>query len=302
MADVDFNIKEEMKKPHLITGGTFACAGCNPVLGIRLMLIALGKNVIMVNSSGCMTLTATWPFTPYRVPWVHGAIENGGSVAAGILMGLKALKKDKDTHVVVYAGDGATYDIGLQSLSGMIHRNEKIIYICYNNCQFANTGHQCTSATEKYARTTTTPPPIGNPLPRKNMAKMMAMGGAEYCATACVSYPFDFIKKLRKAAKVEGSVFIDLLSPCEPGWLVKPNETIKSGKLMVESGMWPLYEIDKKKITINHKPQMIPVKEALKIQGRFKHLTEEQIGEIQETVIKEWEMITKGRFWEAEEY
>lgn len=302
MADIDFNIKEEMKKPHLITGGTFACAGCNPILGIRLMLIALGKNVIMVNSSGCMTLTATWPFTPYKIPWVHGAIENGGSVAAGILMGLKALKKDKDTHVVVYAGDGATYDIGLQSLAGMIHRNEKIIYICYNNCQFANTGHQATSATEKYARTTTTPPPIGNPLPRKNMAKMMAMGGAEYCATACVSYPFDFIKKLRKAATIEGSVFIDLLAPCEPGWLVKPNETLKAGKMMVESGMWPLYEIEKKKFTINHTPKMTPVREVLKMQGRFKHLTEEQIVEIQKTVVKEWEMITKARFWEAEEY
>jgi len=297
-----FNIKEEMKKEHLLTGGTFACSGCNPILGTRLVLIALGKNTILVNTAGCMTLTATWPFTPYKVPWVHGAIENGGALATGIYRGLKAIGKDKDTHVVVYAGDGATYDIGLQSLSGMIYRQEKVIYVCYNNCQLANTGHQKSAATPQYARTTTTPPPIGNQLPRKHMAKMMAMNSAPYCATACTSFPLDFIMKLRKAAKINGPSFIDLLAPCEPGWIVEPSQLINAGKLMVESGMWPLYEIENKKITINHKPKMIPVREALKIQGRFKHLTEEQTSEIQETVIKEWEMITKGRFWESEEY
>jgi len=201
MADVNFDIKSEKKKPHLITGGTFACSGCGAILGTKLTLVALGKNTILINTSGCMTLTATWPFTPYKVPWVHGAIENGGSVAAGILMGLKSQKKDKNVNIVVYAGDGATYDIGLQALSGMVHRKEKIIYICYNNCQFANTGHQCSAATQQYSRTSTTPPPIGNPLPRKNMAKMMALNGADYCATACVSFPFDFIKKLTRHTK-----------------------------------------------------------------------------------------------------
>jgi pyruvate ferredoxin oxidoreductase beta subunit len=301
MGDVDFNIREAAKKEQLLTGGTFACSGCNPVLGIRLMLMALGKNTIMVNSSGCMTLTCTWPFTPYKIPWVHGAIENGGAVATGIAMALKAKKLDKKINVVVYAGDGATYDIGLQALSGMVYRNENVIYICYNNCNFANTGHQATSATELHARTTTTPPP-GNTLPRKNLAKMMAMNGAAYCATACTSFPFDFIAKLKKAAQIEGAKFIDLLCPCEPGWLVETWDMIKAGKLMVESGMWPLYEIENKKITISHKPQMIPVKEALQMQGRFKHLTEEQITEIQQIVIKEWEGITKGRFWEAQEY
>jgi pyruvate ferredoxin oxidoreductase beta subunit len=305
MADVEkigFDIKTEMKKEHLLSGGTFACSGCNPILGIRLTLIALGKNTILVNSSGCMTLTATWPFTPYRVPWVHGAIENGGSVAAGVLMGLKAQKKDKNTHVVVYAGDGASYDIGFQALSGMIYRKEKIIYICYNNCQFANTGHQRSAATEKYARTSTTPPPMGNPLPRKNMTKMMALNGADYCATACISHPFDFIKKLRKAATMKGSSFIDVLAPCEPGWMINPWDTLKAGNLMVESGMWPLYEIEKKKFTLSYKPKMIPAVKALQMQGRFKHLTHEQVTEIQVTIVKEWEMITKGRFWEAEEY
>jgi pyruvate ferredoxin oxidoreductase beta subunit len=248
-----------------------------------------------------MTLTTTWPFTPYKVPWVHGAIENAGAVATGVSMALKAKKLDKEINVVAIAGDGGSYDIGLQALSGMVYRNENVIYVCYNNCQFANTGHQATSATELHARTTTTPPP-GNTLPRKNLAKMMAMNGAAYCATACTAFPFDFIRKLKKAASIEGAKFIDLLCPCEPGWLVEPNQMINAGKMMVETGIWPMYEIENKKITINHKPKMLPVKEALQMQGRFKHLTEQQIMEIQEIVIKEWEMITKGRFWEAQEY
>jgi pyruvate ferredoxin oxidoreductase beta subunit len=258
--------------------------------------------MIMINASGCMTLTTTWPFTPYKIPWVHGAIENAAAVATGISMALKAKGLDKKIHVVPYAGDGATYDIGLQALSGMVHRNENIIYICYNNCQYANTGHQVTSATQLYARTTTTPPPLGNILPRKNMAKIMAMHGAVYCATACTSFPFDFIKKVKKAASIEGAKFIDLLCPCEPGWLVKSDEMIEAGKRMVESGIWPLYEIENKKVTISHKPKMIPVKEALSMQGRFKHLTEEQMSEIQSIVVKEWELMTDGKFWEAEEY
>ncbi|MBW2978761.1 pyruvate synthase subunit beta [Candidatus Woesearchaeota archaeon] len=302
MADVNFDIKSEKKKPHLITGGTFACSGCGAILGTKLTLVALGKNTILINTSGCMTLTATWPFTPYKVPWVHGAIENGGSVAAGILMGLKSQKKDKNVNIVVYAGDGATYDIGLQALSGMVHRKEKIIYICYNNCQFANTGHQCSAATQQYSRTSTTPPPIGNPLPRKNMAKMMALNGADYCATACVSFPFDFIKKLRKASTMKGASFIDLLTPCEPGWMVNSRDTLKAGKLMVETGMWPLYEIENKKITLSYKPKMLPAVKALQMQGRFKHLKQEQVTQIQLAIVKEWEMITKGKYWEADEY
>ena len=303
------NIKGEMltvPKEDLVTGGTFACSGCGAILGTKLALKGLGPNTIMVNPAGCMTLTATWPFTPYKVPWIHSAIENAGATAAGILMALKAQGKDKDTHILCYAGDGASYDIGLQSLSGFIARKERIIYVCNNNSSFANTGFQRTSATPYGARTKTSEPgilqPLGNALPRKNLAKMMAINGAEYVATASVAYPADFIKKLQKAKTMKGPVFIDLLTHCVPGWLHNDDNGIEVGQKMVESGIWPLYEIENRKVTINHKPKMIPVEEAFKMQGRFKHLTPPQIKEIQKIVSKEWEHINAGNFWLSEEY
>ncbi len=300
------NIKEEAKTPHLFSGGHFACAGCGATIGIRLTLMALGKNTIMVNPSGCMTLTAAYPFTPYKIPWVHNAIENAASTAAGILMGLKAQGKDKDVNIVCYAGDGATYDIGLQALSGVANRKEKIIYVCYNNCNYANTGHQRTAATQLYARTTTTPlgklNEKGNLIQRKNMAKIMAMHNIPYSATASISHPYDYMNKLQKAAKIDGPVFIDLLCSCEPGWLVDTDRMVEVAKKMVDSGMWPLYEIENKKVTINLEPQMIPVEEALKLQGRYKHLTKKEIEEIQNIINQEWTLIKQGKFWDSEEY
>lgn len=309
MVDVKVNIKGDVfdvPSDKFITGGTFACSGCGPILGTKLALKALGKNTIIVNPAGCMTLTATWPFTPYNVPWVHSAIENAGSTAAGILMGLKAQKKDKGTNVICYAGDGATYEIGFQALSGMVYRKEKIIYICYNNSSFANTGFQRTAATPLGARTKTSEPgkvcSLGNILPRKNMAKMIAMSNCDYVATACVAFPKDYMDKLKKAAAVDGPSFIDLLCPCIPGWLIKESDTIEVGKAMVETGMWPLYEIENKKVTLSYKPKLEPVENALKMQGRFKHLCPEHIAQIQKVVSKEWDMINSGKFWESEEY
>ncbi len=312
MGNVKNNLKEiktikEIPEEELVTGGTFACGGCNAIYGTRLTLKALGKNTIMVNTSGCMTLTAIYPFTPYKVPWVHNAIENGASTASGILMGLKALKKDKNTNIVVYAGDGATYDIGLQALSGMVSRNEKIIYICYNNGTFGNTGFQKSAATPYGANTTTTPPgkksEIGNIFKRKNIVKMMHINGAAYSATASTSHPVDYINKLRRAAKSGGPAFIDLLCPCIPGWGIEESQGSRIGEKLVESGMWPLYEINKKgEFILTHKPKMIPVKEAMKNQKRFQHLDSKQIKEIQKIINTEWEKIKKGGIWTTEFY
>ncbi|MBW3015116.1 pyruvate synthase subunit beta [Candidatus Woesearchaeota archaeon] len=309
MGNVKVNIRGnvfDVPEEKFLTGGTFACSGCGPILGTKLALKALGKNTIIINPAGCMTLTTTWPFTPYNVPWIHSAIENAGSTAAGILMGLISQKKDKDTHVLCYAGDGATYDIGFQALSGMAYRKEKIIYVCYNNSSFANTGFQRSAATPIGARTKTSEPgkccPLGNILPRKNMSKMLAMSHCDYVATACVAYPKDYMDKLKKAASIDGPAFIDLLCPCIPGWLIKESDTIEVGRAMVETGIWPLYDILHKKFTLSHKPKMLPIEEALKLQGRFKHLNAEHIKLIQGIVNKEWEMINSGRFWESEEY
>lgn len=309
MANVKVNLRGrvlDVPEEMTLTGGTFACSGCGSILGTKLVLKALGKNTIMVNPAGCMTLTATWPFTPYAVPWVHSAIENAGATATGILMGLKAQGLDKKINVLCYAGDGATYDIGFQALSGMVYRKEKIIYVCNNNSSYANTGFQKSGATPIGARTKTSEPgkccPLGNPLPRKNMAKMLAMNNCDYVATATVGFPEDLINKIKKAAATDGPSFIDLLTPCIPGWLIDESKTIEVSRLMVETGMWPLYEIENKKFTLSYKPKMTPVEEALKLQGRFKHLKPEHVRLIQNTVNKEWTMINAGKFWESDEY
>ncbi|MDO8647264.1 MAG: thiamine pyrophosphate-dependent enzyme [Candidatus Diapherotrites archaeon] len=288
-----------------IKAGTFACSGCQPVLGIKLALKALGKNTIMVNSSGCMTLTATYPFTPYKIPWVHNAIENADSTASGIFMGLKRKGLEKKVNILVYAGDGATYDIGFQALSGMFDRFENVIHVCYNNEIFANTGYQRSAATPLFARTTTTPiekKSRGNLIPRKHMAKIMMAHDSPYVATACTSYPLDFMKKVQKASTIYGPKYIELLAPCIPGWILSTEQGRKSGELSVQSGLWPLYELENGKFSVSMQPKMIPVKEALKMQGRYAHLNDEEIDEIQEMVNKEWESYNKGEFWTVHEY
>lgn len=299
-----FAIKD-IDSEDFISAGTFACSGCQPVLGIKLALKALGKNTIMVNSSGCMTLTATYPFTPYKVPWVHNAIENADSTASGIFMGLKRKGLEKKVNLIVYAGDGATYDIGFQALSGMFDRYENVIHVCYNNELFANTGYQRTAATPLFARTTTTPvekKARGNLIPRKHMAKIMLAHDSPYVATACTAYPIDFMKKLQKASKIYGPKYIELLAPCIPGWVLGTEQGRKTGELSVQSGLWPLYEIEDGKFSVSMQPKMIPVREALKAQGRYSHLTDEEIEEIQEMVNKEWESYSKGEFWSVHEY
>ncbi|MFH0714208.1 MAG: thiamine pyrophosphate-dependent enzyme [Candidatus Diapherotrites archaeon] len=288
-----------------VGGGTFACSGCQPILGIKLALKALGKNTIMINTSGCMTLTANHPFTPYKVPWVHSAIENASSTASGIYMGLKRKGLDKKITILPFSGDGATYDIGIGSLSGAAERRENILYVCYNNEVYANTGYQRSSATPEYARTTTSPAEgkfEGNWIPRKHMTKIMLAHDCPYVATACTAYPLDFMQKLKKAAKIEGFKYVELLAPCIPGWVLKEDMGRKAGELMVQSGMWPLYEIENGKFSISLKPKMIPVREALQVQGRYSHLTNTAIDEIQRKVDAEWEKYNNGEFWTANEY
>ena len=295
-----FKVMKDVPRKELIGGGTFACAGCGAVTGIKFVFKALGKKTIMVNSSGCMTLTALYPFTPYKVPWVHLAIENAGSVATGISMGLKAQKKEKGTNIVVYAGDGATYDIGFQSLSGAADRKENFIYVCYNNSFYANTGFQRTGATPLYSETTSTPLP--NVLPRKHMARIMVDHDCEYVATACTSYPLDFMNKLKRAAKYPGVKFIDLLTPCVPGWEIPSGKSYGAGKLMVDTGLWPMYEVVRGEFELSMKPRMLPVEKVLKLQGRFGHLREKGIKHIQNIVNKEWKSLNAGEYYKTHEY
>jgi pyruvate ferredoxin oxidoreductase beta subunit len=294
---------KDIPKEEWLVGGSSACQGCGSVLGLKLTLKALGKNTIIINSSGCMTLVPTYPLTSFKVPWIHVAIENGGAVASGIWRALK-MKGQTDVNVVVYAGDGATYDIGFQALSGALERRDNFIYVCYNNQSFGNTGVQKSSATPLGAYTTTTPTGknniVGNPDERKPMTKIVAAHGIPYVATASVAYPLDYIRKLQKAAKIKGPKFIDLLCPCQPGWGFETFDTINTGKLAVDTGFWPLYEIENGQFRLTMaQGQLKPIEEYLKTEDRFKHLDKTFIMLMQQKINERWRKLLKGNFWES---
>lgn len=281
------------------SGGSPLCAGCPASLGLKLALKVLGKKTIVINASGCMTLYSTYPYMPTHVPWLHLAIENAAAGALGVIAGLRQTRKK--SYILCYAGDGATYDIGFQSLSCAVEREEDFIYICYNNQSFSNTGVQVSQATPKKTYTTTTPQ--GNPFRRKPLVKLLAAQGIPYAATACVSYPIDYMKKVYKASRTKGPAFIDLLCPCPTGWGFPPSNMIKVGKLAVLTGAWPLYEVENQKFRLTINPsKLLPIQSYLSLQKRFKHLKKKDILAIQQQVNIEWEALKQGKYWEVEEY
>jgi pyruvate ferredoxin oxidoreductase beta subunit len=296
---------KDVPDENLLEGGSFSCAGCGGELGLKLALKVMGKNTIVVNPSGCMTLLSNWPTTPVKVSFIHNAIENAAATATGINHALKALKRKM--NILCYAGDGATYDIGFQSLSGAAARGDNMVYVCYNNSCYGNTGNQWSTATPLFARTTTTPPGTkskGNPLSRKDMAKIMGAHGC-YSATACTAFPLDYLRKLEKAKQHKGVGFIDLLVNCPTNWGFDPQSGIDIAKKAVFTGIWPLYEVEKGLLKINYDPgpgKFLPVEEFLSGQLRYRHLTKKDIRKIQEAVDEEWELYRKGKYWETDEY
>ncbi len=286
--------------PELFSGGSPLCAGCMSSLGLKLALKALGKNTIVINATGCLTLLSVYPHSPMKVPFIHVAMENAGAVATGVCAAYKQI--GRHVNILVYAGDGATYDIGLQSLSGACDRREDFIYVCYNNQSFSNTGVQQSSATPLGAATSTTPPgkknEMGNLFQRKPMERIMAAHGIPYVATACVSFPQDYMEKLKKAMHISGPKFIDLLCPCPTGWGFKPEEGIEIGRLAVQTGAWPLYEIERGKLKITYMPEKLrPIEDYLSRQKRFKHLKPKHIKMIQRIIKKRWNELVKGDFY-----
>lgn len=279
-----------------LVGGHVACQGCSASLGLRLALKVLGKDTIVINGSGCMTLLPVYPTTPLKVPWLHLAIENTGAAGTALYYALR--RKNIKANILGYAGDGATYDIGLQSLSGAAEKNIDMIYICYNNQSFGNTGHQRASSTPRASYTTTTP--VGKVEVAKDMPAIMAAHKIPYIATACPSYPIDFVNKVTKAAEVKGMAFIDLLVPCPVGWGFDPAEGINIGRLAVRTGIWKLYEITDGRVSMTYIPKKRrEVSEYLRAQVRFSHLSDEDIGAIQAEVDREWDEL-EARGYEYE--
>ena len=290
--------------PKLITReenfapGHRACVGCGEALAVRQAFKALGRNTIVVNATGCMEVVASpMPFTSWRIPWIHTLFENASAVASGIESGLKAMtlkgkRPEKEVNVVAMGGDGGTTDIGFQALSGALERGHDFLYICFDNEAYMNTGIQRSSSTPFGASTTTSPAgkkSIGQVTWKKNMPEITAAHGIPYVATACPSYPFDLMEKVKKGALTPGPAYVHILSVCPTGWRCRTDLSIKLGRLAAETGIFPIYEIEngKYKITVDV-PKLRPVEDYLKLQGRFRHLSEELISEIQSRVSREY--------------
>jgi pyruvate ferredoxin oxidoreductase beta subunit len=295
-----FAVRTLTQKEYFAPGHR-ACQGCAEALAIRLVCKALGRNIIIASATGCMEVVSTpIPFTAWRVPWFHVAFENAAAVASGIKSALKVLMRkgripSKKIVTLAMAGDGGTADIGLQALSGALERNDDFIYICTDNEAYMNTGIQRSSSTPFGASTTTSPAgklKMGQVTWKKNMPAIAAAHNIPYVATACPSYPIDLIQKVKKAADIEGAAYIHILSVCPTGWRSAPELSIKLGRLAVETGIFPLYEVERGQYRLNIDfPKLKPIKEYIKLQGRFRHLTDELIGEIEKRVHKEYEQL-----------
>tara|TARA_Y100000310_G_scaffold344714_1_gene458988 strand:+ start:1248 stop:2156 length:909 start_codon:yes stop_codon:yes gene_type:complete len=275
---------------YLLAPGHTACAGCPMPVIIRHVLDVLGKDTIVVNATSCSEIISSqYPRSAFKTPYIHSLFENTPAVATGVVRALRAMGNDH-TQVVIIAGDGATYDIGFGAMSGAMERNEDIIYICYDNEAYMNTGVQRSSATPPLAKTTTSPVGSkihGKVMPKKPIVEICAAHGIPYSASASIAYLPDFKAKLEKAKAMKGFRFIDVISPCVPGWGYDPAISIELSRLAVETGMWELFEIENGKRKDTFKPgQLKPVGLYLKPQKRFKHLSDAEIAGIQKGILE----------------
>jgi len=278
--------------------GHKACAGCGGSLAVRAALKVLGKNAVSVLPAGCMSAVGfNFPQLCFSNNSIISTFAGTASMLTGVEAGLRA-KEYKDFTAVGFAGDGGTADIGIQALSGAIDRNDNIIYICYDNEAYMNTGIQKSGLTPFGAKTTTTPAGQnihGNIRPKKNMFEIAAAHDIPYAATASVGYLPDFIEKVRKASQIQGTKYIHVIAPCPTGWGIPVDETINIAKEVVDSGLWYLAEYENGQFTLNHKPKSFTsVEDYLKKQGRFKHLTDEDIKIITDSRDKKWDHIEKN--------
>ena len=264
----------------LVSRGVSTCAGCGLELALRHILEVLGDNTVIVIPPGCAALFSGFgEETALRIPGIQGNLENSAALAAGIRAGFDVQGREGIT-VLALAGDGATVDIGLQALSGVFERGDRVLYVCYDNEAYMNTGIQGSGSTPLGARTTTTPG--GKDRPRKDMVAIAAAHRIPFVASASVGYIKDLRKKVKKAQEAPGPSYVHVHTPCPTGWFYDPAKTIEVARLAVQTGLWPLYEIEdgRRSITVSVS-RLRPVEEYLRLQGRFNHLDEGDIEEIQ---------------------
>lgn len=284
------NLTEE----EFVHPGNRACSGCGLSIVYRIGLKALGKNTILVVPPSCLTvLQGLYPVASTKLPCVNVTFASTGAAATGVRAAMKALKRE-NVNVVAWAGDGGTGDIGIQALSGACERGEDIIYICYDNEAYMNTGVQRSGTTPRGVLTTTTPIK-GKLQEKKDVPAIIAAHGIGYVATASAAYPLDFYDKVKKATTIPGPKYIHVHTPCPPGWSFATRYTIKVGKLAVQSGLFDLYEIEKGEFRLTGASQKltgrarIPVAEYFQSQGRFKSLDAEMVQRVQQQVDTKWE-------------
>ena len=300
-------LKSLTHKPVQLTGGHRMCSGCGAPTIVRQVLMAIDEPVVIANATGCLEVsTCLFPYTAWQTPWMHSAFENAAATASGIETMYRSLRKQgklkKNMKFIAFGGDGGTYDIGFQALSGAMERGHQLLYICYDNGAYMNTGIQRSSATPFCADTTTQP--VGSNVQgktqrRKDLTRIMAAHNVAYAAQASPHNWKDLMTKVKKAIATDGPAYMGVVSPCNRGWRSQTNDSILLSRLAVETCYWPLYEVQGGKWTINYDPKdkKKPVSEWLKPQGRFKHLfspaNEALLAQFQKLVDNDWESLKK---------
>ena len=281
--NASYGIKEE----KVFASGHAACPGCHVALAMRFILNTLGSDTVAVVPASCVAIIAgPQPLSSMNIPVYQTTLESSAASAAGIKRALVA-KGNDHTTVVALAGDGGTYDIGFQSLSSAAERNEDILYVCLDNEGYMNTGAQKSSATPSMAYTTSTP--SGKTTPKKNVAEIMAVHNIPYMATATTGYPEDLVRKVAKARDMKGFRFLVVLSPCLDGWGIADDGGPRTSRLAVESGIFPLYEVENgHTYTLNQGPKGVPIAKYVEGQQRYGHLSESDIAKLQAEVDRNW--------------
>jgi pyruvate ferredoxin oxidoreductase beta subunit len=296
------SLKKLSHKQSLVAPGHRACAGCGSIIAVKEVLMAVDSPIVITFATGCLEVATTiFPYSAWRIPYIHAAFENSAAVMSGVEAAYQSLKKqgkiDKDIKFIAFGGDGGTYDIGLQSLSGAMERGHDMLYVCYDNEAYMNTGIQRSGSTPKGAATSTSP--AGTVIPgktqfRKDLTKIIAAHGVPYVAQATPDRWRDLMTKVQKAMDIRGPKFINILSSCFRGWRCATEKAMDVTKLAVETRFWPLYEVEDGKWKLNYKPkEHVPIEEWLKLQRRFQHLFKPEnkplIEDIQRDIDRRWE-------------
>lgn len=303
----DYSLKTMMEKPERLTPGHRMCAGCGATIAVRAVLRGLkeGDHAVIGNATGCLEVSSfMYPYTAWEDSYIHNAFENAGATLSGVETAYRALKKrgrlpEKESFkFITFGGDGGTYDIGFQSLSGAMERGHDLVYVCYDNGAYMNTGIQRSSATPMFADTTTTPVGScsnGKIQKRKDLAAIISEHHVPYVAQTTFTRDFqDIHRKSERAIYTEGAAFLNVMAPCPRGWRYDMSDIMQICKMAVETCYWPLFEVSEDKWTLNYEPKKkLPIEEFLKLQGRFKHLfkpgNEKLIEAFQEEVDRRWE-------------